>query len=428
MTIADIPLTLQTLFDNGVLPRRSYEARTRHVKLSFEWDKRNQGFVVVASGRLFPEDYDFQGFLKLSKPELHAQITNLQDVWQQKVIGLEYRDRQGKDRVFRDRLKLTSQKDREKVRQAGLEVARAGRKLFRLIFKSKKKADDGLKKIGQVLETGLRGQDCNLVFISDDCYVPWRMLYLPPEPETDLLADDASWEMAGFLGYRHVIEHKPKRRMPSSAEIEPVDGRVTVGLAVDENLDNEFRHPFVQPVVSFFKCFSGVKDHLKIWTKKLDLERAVASAYPDHILYFGCHGKVSRDPVESTLTLTDRVNPIKGSDLSNWFDENPPTRHPIIFINACQGGQMSSLFYESFATEFLKAGGHCLIGAQCDLPVVFASEFARKFFDELLQGERRIGEIVRDLTRRFADQHNNFLGLLYSLYYGLDTHLTQKVS
>ena len=76
----------------------------------------------------------------------------------------------------------------------------------------------------------------------------------------------------------------------------------------------------------------------------------------------------------------------------------------------------------------LASGANCLIGAQTDLPAVFATEFATRFFTDFLAGNQRVGEIMRRLVRQFADDHANPLALLYSLYHGLDTHLTKAVS
>jgi hypothetical protein len=68
-----------------------------------------------------------------------------------------------------------------------------------------------------------------------------------------------------------------------------------------------------------------------------------------------------------------------------------------------------------------------LIGAQIDLPVLFAEEYARRFFRALLDrsasGVVRIGPLMRELTRRFITDHRNPLGLVYSLYRGLDSYV-----
>jgi hypothetical protein len=89
---------------------------------------------------------------------------------------------------------------------------------------------------------------------------------------------------------------------------------------------------------------------------------------------------------------------------------------------------MSSLFYRSITEEFLNAGANCVLGPQIDLPAVFAAEWAHQFFEEFFKGKRKIGIIIRDLTRVFCDQGRNPLGLIYSLYCGLDTHLEESVS
>ena len=98
---------------------------------------------------------------------------------------------------------------------------------------------------------------------------------------------------------------------------------------------------------------------------------------------------------------------------------------PVVFINACQGGKMSSLFFESLGTTMLAKGANCVIGPQIDMPVLFAAEYATRLFDGFLIPGQRLGEIVLELTREFATRYRNPLGLTYSLYRGVDVYLAR---
>ncbi len=75
---------------------------------------------------------------------------------------------------------------------------------------------------------------------------------------------------------------------------------------------------------------------------------------------------------------------------------------------------MSSLFYDAFGLELLRAGANCVIGPQVDLPVPFAARYAEELFTRFLAGNRRLGDAVQDLTRRCALEWHNPLGLIIS--------------
>src|SRR5262249_27491704 len=98
--------------------------------------------------------------------------------------------------------------------------------------------------------------------------------------------------------------------------------------------------------------------------------------------------------------------------------------NPLVFINACQGGQMTTLFYKTIAAEFLKQNATAVIGGQIDMPAVFAAEYARRLFTKFLDGSSgrriRLGPLMRELAQEFVNDHNNPLGLIYSLYRGVD--------
>ncbi len=205
-----------------------------------------------------------------------------------------------------------------------------------------------------------------------------------------------------------------------------LSGRVRAGLHIDRNLDTQFPStPAVGPVVKIFEELSAVtvrEDRQRladdITTKKLE----------DHFLYFGCHAVVSdheRPDQQSYLILTDR-KPIYTSDFRYWLQDNPLLMRPMVFVNACQGGRMSSQFYTSFARILLRYGASCLIGPQIDIPPAFAAEFASSFVHEVLTPRRRVGDIVHGLARDFLLSKGNPLGLAMSLYRGLDSHFAAE--
>lgn len=84
---------------------------------------------------------------------------------------------------------------------------------------------------------------------------------------------------------------------------------------------------------------------------------------------------------------------------------------------------MSSLFYPAFGHQLLHYGARCLIGPQIDLPRAFAREYTTRLFTAFLEPRTKLGDIVRTLAREFVDDYHNPLGLIFSLYRGIDVHL-----
>ena len=133
--------------------------------------------------------------------------------------------------------------------------------------------------------------------------------------------------------------------------------------------------------------------------RKEDLTLAFQSGkFSDEITYFGCHGGV---PVEGApyLKLKDG-DPITAEDMDGWLPDPAWLRtRPVVFINACRGGKMSSLFFGTFGKKMLAKGANCVIGPQIDMPVEFATEYATRLFEQVLIPGRCLGDIVRDLAR-----------------------------
>jgi hypothetical protein len=98
-----------------------------------------------------------------------------------------------------------------------------------------------------------------------------------------------------------------------------------------------------------------------------------------------------------------------------------------VFVNACQGGQMTTMFYETLATELLRRNAVALVGTQIDIPAVFAAEYAISLFTRFFKSDAmapvRLGPLLRSLSRDMIDNFANPLGLVYSLYRGMDCHV-----
>src|SRR5262249_16276003 len=115
---------------------------------------------------------------------------------------------------------------------------------------------------------------------------------------------------------------------------------------------------------------------------------------------------------------------ITAQEVSFWLKDRLLDSQPLVFINACQGGQMTTLFYQTLAAEFLRLHARGVIGAQIDMPAGVACAYALRLFEEFLKGSNanrvRIGPLMRTLAQEFFTTYHNPLGLVYSLYRGAD--------
>ncbi len=399
--------------------------RRRSVHLRLVRDASNSGYTVQAWGTAFPDDGGggFIGRIQHPAATVESGIDVLRTAWQNQVIGCQEKDPATGRAMFPfvDNWQLTEQDDTVRLDRVGLELARAGHALFKLLFVNH---DPGMQEITQHLRQALQHDDQVITIESDDLFVPWGMLYTPPDDRAqDLWSTVPTWSFDGFWGYRHLIEHNFSRVPGFDSRITVSGPRVVVGLNVDERVDHEYPHtPFVEPVIDFFAS----RTEVIVRRKKADLAAALQDpAFGDHITYFGCHGEVGGtggQPGLPYLMLGDDER-IYGPELVSWLCDVPLATQPLVFVSACQGGQLSSLFYPAFGQHLLDHGARCLLGPQIDLPRSFAREYTTRLFSAFLEPGVKLGDLVRSLARSFLAEHGNPLGLAFSLYRGIDVHL-----
>lgn len=389
--------------------------------LVFQYDKMDEAFTVWGmGGNLFPLPNLYRAKIALKREELFVKVNRCRSEWQRWVVEADEIVKKKRLYPFQRQWDLSRRTDL--LSNAGPKLAVAGHRLFQEIFRQR---DGDLNAIAEKLEKASVDRRLVLTLHSNDFFIPWGMLYTHPDGG-NLKADGSNWNPKGFWGARHILEHNTDRQDLRTV-IQPVAKRLHVGLNVDIGLDNELPVAVVQPVVSFFQ---GIRTAAcSIRTTKAELRDALTDPrYNEQIVYFCCHGVVTGvenapNFGESTIALSDRPREdITVGDIEYWLKNRALESNPVIFINTCQGGQMASLFYRSFAAEFLRRQANCVIGAQVDVPAVFAAEYAQRFFAEFLKGKRRVGELVRDLAWQFLDTYKNPVGLIYSLYSGADTY------
>jgi hypothetical protein len=323
---------------------------------------------------------------------------------------------------FRDAWDQAGQPDL--LAAAAPALALAGDRLFRMIFESS--GDDGLKAIGGTLRAGLAEKSCNVAITSSDIFLPWGMLYTHPVPGEKLAPDGANWRKEGFWGYQHLVYHNPDELVPGATGSLDPKAPTLLSVNFDDRLAGDLKLPVID---SHIRSIGELVAEPRIRrTKKAELKLDFTSKREslERILYFYCHGRGTgpdiTKPIDPHLILVD--GEIKASDFEDWADgDKPLPTKPLIFINACQGGQMQTMFYQSFAVTLMKQGAVGLIGAQIDVPAVFAAEYAERVFRAFLAESKepvRMGPLLQKVSRSMWDDHKNPLGLIYSLYRGVN--------
>lgn len=310
-------------------------------------------------------------------------------------------------------------------RSLAAKLAVAGNDLFSSIFEHNK--GTALDQIASNLRGIARSGSRVLAVKTVDFHVPWRMFYTHPTGKLD--ADGTNFDPLGFWGYQHVIEQFPPR-FQAIDRLRARGGKLAFGAALHEHIDAEFKVDCIKRHRDFIQSSADVLAYEE-WTKIAELTKGLsADPFRQQVIYFLCHAEAAGATaapslVPATLQLVDGEIDAVGvrKSVGNRFQPSPP----LIFINACRGGQLGTLVRQSFtfASEFLGQGALCVVGPQIEVPAVFAGEFGNRFFTAFTQRTKpppRAGPVLRDLTREMW-KHNNPFGLVYSLYAGADCHI-----
>lgn len=440
MSPVEIPLV--PLVDNTndwTVPPANHAIRHRSIYLRFEQaaaDNSKVTYTVTALGDEMQKHLQVgggqpQGTLTLNRDMLDTAIVEVQQAWQEHVIQHRESKRGGEQWFpFSSDWDLSADPHADaRLQEVARPLAAAGYRLFQILFRL---GDEDAKDIGSVLEKILSDPGQMISIQSDSLFAPWWLLYTPP-PGLENFEEDVSspvlWE--GFWGYSHLVEHNFKYSRKWKSCIRIGDTGITAGVNVDRNLDEEFPEaPSVTPVIEMFELLA---DETITRETKRELGSAIKSSdYGDTIIYFGCHGtgvSAANGPAQAYVRLTDR-QAIGSTDFVTWLAQSPLRTNPVIFINACQAGQMS-LFYTSIGSVLMEHGANCLLGPQIDIPPSFAAAYASAFFRAAIQpgiappGNQapvRVGDVFQQLARTWVTQNKNPLGLAMSLYRGLDSH------
>ncbi|MFE4177562.1 hypothetical protein ACFRR7_36935 [Streptomyces sp. NPDC056909] len=414
-------------FDNfREVPRHSGGVAHRTIHLFFEQrTSAPDSFTVRMHGDAVPYDGngEWRGIMRRKPSEIAVAVQTALSCWFDDVV--RYRIPETRKEYYYDSLPVDSfgaAFAQELLRPVGLKLARAGHKLLQFLFTE---GDDGLKRLWESLKGALRQGEQVITVHSADVFIPWGMLYLPPDPATRLNGRDAKWEPSGFLGYTHLIEHSIGRAEGYHHVINEEGGALLSGLHFDTRIQKAGDTP---PVIDNVRGLMERHSEIALRTRKDEVAEAFCDpGVNEHVLLFAAHGSAltfgANGPAEARVVLTDD-EPIRSSDFEYWRSERSERMaSPLCFMMVCAGGRAAPALHEGLGLALLNLGVGCLVGPQVDIPRKFASHYACRFFEAFFRPGTRVAPIARDLARRYLDEQATPLGLAFTLLRGMDNHI-----
>jgi hypothetical protein len=372
------------------------------------------------------DDLNVSGYSRQTENEIFAAVEECRNEWKTNVVDRTVQVQVGAKKKFelpfQDRWDLAGEPGH--LAEAVPKLALAGHKLFRLIFELN--GDDNLRAVAEKLRTLLAAGPRSIAITSRAVFLPWGILYTHPVPGEKLRIDGSNWKKEGFWGYQHILQQSPES-IETVNEIRPNDtGGVPFSANADERIFDDPKFKGADAHIADLAVFANTTAIRRRTKGELAEDFTNNRATLERIIYFYCHGHGSSNGAGVSLQPPHLDWPdgkVSASDFRTWADSKKLPTSPLVFINACQGGQMTTMFYQSFAVELLRQGAVALVGVQIDVPSGFASAYARRVFELFFQkgqGRRRLGPIMREVNRDMWDGHNNPLGLIYSLYRGVN--------
>ncbi|WP_439593958.1 CHAT domain-containing protein [Microbacterium sp.] len=300
------------------------------------------------------------------------------------------------------------------------ELAFEGFLLYESIFVGSTPSPE-LAKVAAWLRDELSADVATLQVVSKGFPVPWPLMYLAERFD----AAPLSWD--NFIGMRHVVEQIPLEWFdqtppaPTIASAPDLAVRALYNDGIDAQMPSH-------PVAAQRTYWEGRGVALTEGTTVDELKSAaLAPTSTDKVLYLYCHAVAKKDPLDSHLILSGEQSITLGQLRVFASPQDRLPSHPLVFLNACESGELSANFYAGFVPYFLAKGARGVIGTECKTPGLFASEWAKAFFDELFAG-KTLGTVVLELRRRFLEQHRNPYGLLYGVQCDVDTVVTPALA
>ncbi len=311
-----------------------------------------------------------------------------------------------------------------------IALAKLGKELFEQLFYFQENREDAHAMAALIREASQQGS-LSVSVVADRFVLPWSLIY--DREETEPVDPD------GFWGFKHLVQY-----MPEFAAATPVGfgsqlrakDRLSMAFAFDATIDTQFN---TNVIASQRAALAGEPQLAvqEIDTKKGFLAMLKGTDAPPFIYIYSHANSASTGEALTTERAAGgsvlKTAPIAGTGasyisvggerltLKEMMSEASLARPkfanaPLVFLNACQGAELTALQYDGLLPFLMGRGARGAIGTEVDTPVYFAAEFAKTFIAEFAKGEETLGEIFLRMRRRYRDEHNNVMGLVYALY------------
>jgi hypothetical protein len=297
-------------------------------------------------------------------------------------------------------------------------LARSGFWFYQSVFRGPK-SDDSLRGIGEMLRAyGDRGGQ-RIQVVSDGLSLPWHLMYL------DETFDGSKLSTEKLLGFKYQIDYIPMRPSTAPRFIDDRPDPATepgILLAVNDDIDRpaeDLHRTLVSDQVDYWR--RQAMGPVTVLRDKEDVALALAEPGPNRLVYFYCH-LAGSEPADCALIFTGyRALALRDLEI-DAPSHLPIPGAPLVVINACDSVALTPALYAGLLPYFIGKGARGVIGTEVTVPALFAAEWARRFFDRMLDGES-VGQAIFAVRHQFLTEHRNLLGLLYTPYCEGDTTL-----
>lgn len=303
------------------------------------------------------------------------------------------------------------------------QLAEESYAMFRSIF-FEAGADEGMKSIGRLLASLSDGPPRDIQVVTSRFVIPWQLLYAAPA----LLPVEARY----FLGFSHRIEHLALRSGWNIQETKIDTADLHISVNVNREIDEELEVTTIDDQLAFFDDLAASgKVKIELRDTVAGVKKALADPQlADQVIYLYCHA-VSNSAGEgvgkSALLFEGKKKLTLNALRAAAAIDAPPYRGaPLVVINACQSAELSPLFYDGFVPHLTSRGARGVIGTECDTPAIFGASWGKAFFRDFLEGGE-LGEVMLALRRKFLEEKNNLLGLLYAVHCNGNTRVDPAV-
>lgn len=299
-------------------------------------------------------------------------------------------------------------------------VATAGSDLYQALS-----GDPDLKKMIDAIDQLPDGSHVRIE--TNKIFLPWEVMYpssfsfeWPPETRAAHPIDPRRFWGSRFIIESRLLPNQPEKTPPSGQQ----EGCLHVSMNVNLDIDTKFPGRQPPPAASHVVYYddlaarfgTGIGDLQR--TGEAIKQRLLATDNAASLIYLYCHGE---NDLPFQAGRAERLQLDGRTVITPKFlnDGGRYSGRPVVVINSCGSGAFTPLAFSTFLSEFQRRGAVGLIPTTFPVPATFAADFGQRLIERYISGES-VGQALW-LLRREALQHQNPLGLFYTLQCDLET-------